>query len=305
MLPHAGEDTKVWREAVELGATLAKLAEVAGSRVVTDVALVFDWQAWWATDLDSHPTGDISYLDQVHRAYNALLAEGFTVDIVAPGASLEGHKLVVVPSLYTVSDADAASLSDFVARGGHAVITFFSGIVDGDDRVRAGGYPGAFRELLGVSTEEFFPVEPGELLALSDGSTASTWTEWLHLRGASAVATFESGTLAGVPAVTRNAFGDGEAWYLATNLDPAGLRGVLASAARAAGVVTPPASPDGVEIIRRSGSENDFVFFINHTDAAFEATATGTELITDTAVAGTLTVAAGDVRVVRESRDHS
>jgi len=304
MLPHAGVDTKVWREAVELGATLAKLAEVTGSRVVTDVALVFDWQAWWATDLDSHPTGDVTYLDQVHRVYNALIAEGFTVDIVAPGASLAGHKLVVVPSLYLVSDADAASLSAFVAAGGHAVVTFFSGIVDEDDRVRTGGYPGAFRELLGVSTEEFFPVAPGVELALSDGSTATTWSEWVHLRGASAVSSFTTGPLVGVPAVTRNTFGDGEAWYLATELDPAGLRGVLATAARAAGVATPAASPDGVEIIRRSGENGDYLFVINHTDAAFETPAAGTELITDTAVAGTLAVPAGEVRVVRESREN-
>jgi beta-galactosidase len=303
MLPHAGENTKVWREVVELGETLGKLAEVTGSRVVTDVALVFDWQAWWATDLDSHPTGDIGYLDQVHRVYNALLAEGYTVDIVAPGASLEGHRFVVVPSLYAVSDADAASLADFVASGGHAVVTFFSGIVDGNDRVRTGGYPGAFRDLLGVSTEEFFPVEPGVELALSNGSTASVWTEWVHLRGAAAVATFESGPLVGVPAVTRNDFGSGTAWYLATNLDAVGLRGVLATAAQKAGVATPVATPDGVEIIRRSGANGDFVFFINHTDATFEASATGTELITGIAVEGTLAVAAGEVRVVRESRD--
>ena len=305
MLPHTGVDTKIWRESVELGATLAKLAEVTGSRVVTDVALVFDWQAWWATDLDSHPTCDVAYLDQVHRAYDALLAEGYTVDIVAPGASLEGHRLVVVPSLYSVSDADAASIADFVAGGGHAVVTFFSGIVDGDDRVRTGGYPGAFRDLLGVSTEEFYPVEPDVELALSSGATGSIWSEWVHLRGASTVATFEHGALAGVPAITRNSFGAGEAWYLATNLDPASLRSVLATAAHAAGVATPPESPDGVEIIRRSGDENSYVFFINHTDAAFDATANGTELITDTPVAGTFTVAAGEVRVVRESRDHS
>jgi beta-galactosidase len=305
MLPHAGVDTKVWREVVELGATLDSLAEVAGSRVVTDVALVFDWQAWWATDLDSHPTRDVTYLDQVHRVYNALLAEGYTVDIVAPGASLDGHRLVVVPSLYTVSDADAATIRDFVAAGGHAVVTFFSGIVDGDDRVRAGGYPGAFRDLLGVSTEEFFPVDPDVELALSNGSTATTWAEWVHLRGASAVATFETGPLVGVPAVTRNTFGEGTAWYLATNLDAEALRGVLATAAAKAGVPVPVATPDGVELVRRRGAEHDYLFVINHTDAAFDVRATGTELTTATTVDGSLAVAGGEVRVVRESRDNS
>ncbi|MBB5844822.1 beta-galactosidase [Conyzicola lurida] len=302
MLPHAGTDTKVWREAVELGDILNRLGEVTGSRVVTDVAFVFDWQSWWATDLDSHPTGELVYLDQVHRAYNALLAEGYTVDIVAPGASLAGHRLVVVPSLYAVSDADAATIADFVASGGHAVITFFSGIVDEDDRVRPGGYPGAFRELLGISTEEFFPVASAETIALSDGSTASTWTEWVTLRGATAVSTFVDGPLPGHPAVTRNDSGAGSAWYLATHLDPAAFRALVRAAADAAGIAAPETRPDGVEVVRRRGDAADYRFVINHTDAAFDLAATGTELVTDSSVGSVLTVPAGEVRVIRESR---
>ena len=301
MLPHAGVDTKVWRESVELGLTLEKLAEVAGSRVVTDVALVFDWQAWWGADLDSHPTADIGYLDQVHDLYNALLAEGFTVDIVAPGASFDAHRLLVVPGLYLVSEADAARISDFAAAGGHVVISYFSGIVDENDRVRPGGYPGAFRELLGVSSEEFFPVDPAVTLQLSNGSTASTWTEWVHLRGAEAVTVFENGPLPGVPAVTRNSFGEGEAWYAATRLDAGALRGLVAVAARRAGVAVPTALPEGVELVRRRGAEQSYLFVINHTDSPFELDAAGTELITDDVVTGRLTVPAGEVRVVRET----
>jgi beta-galactosidase len=134
MLPHAGTDSGVWREVVELGDILTRLAEVTGSVVDAEVAIVFDWQAWWATDLDSHPSVEVRYLAQVHAAYNALLGASVTVDIVAPGASLAAYKLVVVPSLYSVTDAAAQTLADFVAAGGHTVVTFFSGIVDEHDR---------------------------------------------------------------------------------------------------------------------------------------------------------------------------
>ena len=236
---------------------------------------------------------------------NALLAQGYTVDIVAPGSDLGAHKLVVVPSLYTVSDADAAAISDFVAAGGHALVTFFSGIVDENDRVRTGGYPGAFRDLLGVSTEEFFPLAAGETVALSNGSTATSWTEWVHLAGATAVATFADGPLSGVPAVTRNGFGEGTAWYVATELDATSLRDLVAAAARDAGVAAPLSAPDDVEIVRRRGASDDYLFVINHSDAAFDVTTSGTELITDTAIDTTLAVPAGEVRVVRESRVNS
>ena len=315
MLPHAGTDSMLWREVVELGDILAKLAEVTGSVVDADVAIVFDWQAWWATDLDSHPSVEVRYLAQVHAAYNALLGAGITVDIVAPGAPVDSYALVVVPSLYSVTDAAAQVLADYVAAGGHAVVTFFSGIVDEHDRVRAGGYPGAFRELLGVRSEEFVPLHPSTVLELSDGQSARLWSERLRLEGAEAVSVFTNGPVPGVAAVTRNAFGDGVAWYLATALDEESLATTLVRAARDAGVAVTAGHPAGVEIVRRVGESGSWVFIINHTNAAFDYRTQGTEILTgaeiglpasatnETARIGTLDVPAGTVRVVRESRN--
>src|SRR5690606_41279736 len=62
-------------------------------------------------------------------------------------------------SLCTDETADA--LRAYVEGGGHLLVTYFSGIVDENDHVRLGGYPGAFRDLLGVRTEEFAPLLPG------------------------------------------------------------------------------------------------------------------------------------------------
>ncbi|KQR24816.1 beta-galactosidase [Agreia sp. Leaf335] len=315
MLPHAGTDSMLWREVVELGDILANLAEVTGSVVDADVAIVFDWQAWWATDLDSHPSVEVRYLAQVHAAYNALLGAGITVDIVAPGAPVDSYALVVVPSLYSVTDAAAQVLADYVAAGGHAVVTFFSGIVDEHDRVRPGGYPGAFRELLGVRGEEFVPLHPSTVLELNDGQSARLWSERLRLEGAEAVSVFTNGPVPGVAAVTRNAFGDGVAWYLATALDEESLAATLVRAAGDAGVAVTAGHPAGVEIVRRVGESGSWVFIINHTNAAFEYRTQGIEILTgaeigvpasatnETARIGTLDVPAGTVRVVRESRN--
>ncbi|WP_082480102.1 beta-galactosidase [Agreia sp. Leaf283] len=315
MLPHAGTDSTVWREVVELGGMLTKLAEVTGSRVEADVAIVFDWQAWWATDLDSHPSAHVRYLPQVHAAYNALLDAGVTVDIVAPGAPVDAYRLVVVPSLYSVTDAAARVLADYVVAGGHAVVTFFSGIVDEHDRVRPGGYPGAFRELLGVRSEEFVPLHPSTVLELSDGQNAGLWSERLRLEGAEAISVFTNGPVPGVAAVTRNAVGDGVAWYLATALDPASLAATLVRAATDAGVAVSAGRPTGVEIVRRVGASASWLFVINHTDAPFEYRTQGTEIITGAEIGihasaeneisqdGTLHVPSGEVRVVRENRN--
>ena len=111
---------------------------------------------------------------------------------------------------------------------GPSLVTYWSGIVDENDHVRLGGYPGAFRELLGVRTEEFYPLREGEQVRLEggllDGAAADVWTELLEVRGAEAVSSYGDGALTGVPALTVHRTGSGTAWYLATRLDAAGDR---------------------------------------------------------------------------------
>ncbi|GAB3956818.1 beta-galactosidase [Micromonospora vulcania] len=193
LVPHAGPDTKVFREVCQLGADLKALAEVRGSRVDAEVAILFDWEAWWGVELDSHPSTDVRYTDRLSALYDALWRAGVTADIVHPSADLTGYRLVLAPTLYLVRDADAGALRRFVEAGGTAAVTYFSGIVDENDHVRLGGYPGAFRELLGVRTEEFFPLREGEQVRLDDGSTADVWTERLHPEGAEVLAAYTDG----------------------------------------------------------------------------------------------------------------
>ncbi|MDR6972760.1 beta-galactosidase [Leifsonia shinshuensis] len=304
LIPHAGTESHKWQEVLELSRTLHAIREVVGSEVVADVAMVFSWEAWWATDLDSHPSEEVRYLDQVHRMYRALWEAGITVDLVAPDADLSGYRMVVVPSLYLVRDHEAANLRDYVDAGGTAVISFFSGIVDEDDRVRLGGYPGAFTELLGIRTDEFFPLADGAERRLDNGATATIWTERIATTTATAVSTYQDGPLEGEPALTVNSFGSGRAWYLGTDLDHEHLRDLLHEAAIGAGASLPQDHVAGIETVLRRGPEADYHFFINHTRLPHTRIISGHELITDQPVTS-LEVPAGAVRVVRTERTES
>ncbi|HSP76554.1 MAG TPA: beta-galactosidase trimerization domain-containing protein, partial [Cryobacterium sp.] len=307
LVPHAGTDTVLWREVVALGATLDRLGEVTGSRVVADAAILFSWESWWAGDGESRPSHAVRYLDQVHAAYTALHELGVTVDVVSPDADLSGYRLVVVPTLYLVSDAQAENLSAYVAAGGHALITFFSGIVDEDDRVRTGGYPGAFREILGITVEEFSPLLPGHVLALDSGAAASLWSERLRVDTAEVVASYLDGPLPGTPAITRNRHGDGTAWYVATALEAGALRDLVRTIAQHARVTMLGPERGGtskrtgtIEVVRRVGATNSYLFIINHGPDDVELPANGHELVTDEPVGRIMRVPAGAVRVIRE-----
>jgi beta-galactosidase len=305
MLPHAGTDSRIWRDVVALGADLKALAEVRGSGSAAEVAIAWDWNARWALELPSQPSENVRYLDVVRSWYEPLWRAGVAVDFVRPDADLSSYRLVLAPALYLVDDAGAANLTTFASAGGTLVVGFHSGAVDANCHVRLGGYPGAFREPLGVRTDELFPLLPGESLGLSDGGTASLWSERVHLEGAEAVTSYTSGPLAGVPAVTRHTHGEGTAWYLATHPDPATLAGLLDRIRREAGVEPVRETPDGVEAVLRRGEDADYLFLINHGErnAEVQVAASATELLSGrSAEGGRVTVAPGEVAVVREAR---
>ncbi|GAA5083999.1 beta-galactosidase [Thermocatellispora tengchongensis] len=269
---HGGTDNRVFREVSALGKELAGLADVAGSRVRAQVALVHDWANWWALELDARPA-ELELLERLKDHYAALWHENVTVDIVPPGADLSGYKLVAVPNLYLVSAEAAADLAAYVRGGGRLLMSFFSGIADERDRIHLGGYPGPFRELLGLRVDEFWPLGEGETVTLTDGTTAGLWADDLVLEGAEPLARYAGGPLAGVPAVTRHAYGAGSATYLGTRLEPGAMRALVRAELAAAGVEPVlPDLPEGVEAVAREAADGTrFLFLLNHTDAPVRA----------------------------------
>jgi beta-galactosidase len=300
LLPHAGTDTKVWREVVELGGLLQRLVDVRGTAVTAKVALVFDYQAQWASGLPGHPTKLVDYDREVQEWYAAFWDAHITVDVVPTDAVLSAYDIVVVPCLYLCTDAAADNIAAAARSGAHVVITYFSGLVDEHDHVRLGGYPGAFRELLGVRSEEFYPLGPDESVRLDDGSTASVWTELLHLEGADAVASYADGPTAGVPAITRRPVGAGTAWYVATRLQSTALARFVQRVVDEAGVAAVLDAPSGVDAVRREGDDRSFLFVFNHTDQAATIRATGLDVRHNVPVDGSVTIPAGGYAVVRE-----
>jgi beta-galactosidase len=299
MVPHGGRDTRVWREVVDLGASLKQLAPVRGSRVESRVAIVFDYEAWWASEIDSKPSIDVKYLDLLRAFHRSLFLRGVSVDMVHPSGSLDGYGLVLVCTLYSVTDEAAGNIAAAASAGATVLVSYFSGIVDEKDHVRLGGYPGAFRDLLGVRVEEFHPLLAGTQLELSDGAESAVWSEHVHLAGADAVQTFTEYPLEGVPSLTRRAVGSGAAWYLATFPDRVGIESVVDRLLEDSSLAPVAVADPGVELTRRRSDDGrSFLFAINHSRSSATVQASGAELLSGKPFEGT--VPAGGVAVIAE-----
>ncbi|MFJ6453971.1 beta-galactosidase [Paenarthrobacter sp. NPDC091669] len=285
MLPQAGTQTRTWREVTRLGETLRNFPQLAPESHAK-VAVVFDWENWWALMDSDHPV-ELDYCRLVQRWYAALQAQHVSIDIVKPTGDLSAYSLVVAPQLYLLSDAGAENLSSFVRGGGHLLVSAFTDVVDQDDALREGGYQIGLREVLGVTVEDFGALiapsigggqwsvgdsipggsatGPGQSHASVTGPFGSIRGEYfceeVRVLGADIRGTFTDGRLKGAAALTQQAHGTGRAIYLATIPDDAGMRRVTAWSLAEAGV-QPELSglSPWVEVVRRG----DVLTVINH-----------------------------------------
>lgn len=276
VIEHAShEHTRVFRECAELGAELHKLGDsVLDSRVQSQVAILFDWDNWWAVELSSGPTIALKYVDEAHKFYDALYRAGISADVIGVDADLGGYDVVIAPVMYMVKPGVADKIEAFVNGGGRFVTTYFSGIVDENDRVTLGGYPGELRKVLGIWSEEIDALLPSQSNRIVMKSTAdelqpsyasSMLCDLVHSEGAEVVAEYGEDFYKGMPALTVNRFGSGEAWYLATSPEAAFLREWLPKLCERAGVrPLLEEVPSGIETTLRVKDGKRLLFVLNH-----------------------------------------
>ncbi|MFF1569372.1 beta-galactosidase [Streptomyces sp. NPDC058293] len=308
MVPHAGADSELFRSVVELGRTLDALAPIAGSeRERARVAILFDWDSWWAGEQDSHPTSRLDYHREALDWYSALLHLGHRADVVpARRTDLSAYDVVIAPVLHVVPQPLAKELTRYVEGGGHLVTTYFSAIVDENDHVWLGGYPGALRDVLGIRIEEFGPLLDGDTVELDNGTTGSLWTDRISVTGTDVevLAGYRTGTYASRPAVTRRGTGRGSATYVSTRLGVDGLTVLLPELLAPAGVTSElPEDVRGlVEHAVRRDTQYRYLFLVNRSDEQVALPGlTGDVLVAPRTEGDGLVLAPRQVAVLRQS----
>ncbi len=277
VIDHVGhEHTRVFEECRELGKQLEGFGDaLLGSRVPAEAGIIFDWENWWALDYSSGPSSDIDYVAEVRRYHKGFYDQNIPVAVTSVLADWSQYKVLVAPLLYMVSEETAAKIREFVAGGGIFLTTYLGGVVDENDRVTLKGYPGELRDVLGIWAEELNVLLPDDhvTFTVSDPSPSiqgrhhgHTVYERVHLEGAEAVASYDNGMFAGTPAVTRNAFGSGQAWYTATSVESGFAAQWVKHAAAEAGLETLGEKQPGVECTMRQSEKGSFLFVLNHND---------------------------------------
>jgi beta-galactosidase len=73
VIDHCGHEyTRVFRELVELGKELEQLGDLTlGATTPSKVAILFDWDNWWALEYSAGPSIRLNYFEEVLKYYNS------------------------------------------------------------------------------------------------------------------------------------------------------------------------------------------------------------------------------------------
>lgn len=313
VIEHAGhENTRVFRECAELGAELQKLGDtLLDTRVRSRVAILFDWDNWWAVEFSSGPSIDLKYGEQIQMYYDALYRQKYAVDLVSVDSDLSRYDLVIAPVLYMVKEGVAQKLETYVQDGGTFITTYFSGLVDENDRVYTGGYPGPLRRLLGIWAEEIdaLPPEIQNSIVMKDtiGSLrgqygCSLLFDLIHCETAEPLAVYGSDFYKGMPVLTKNAYGQGEAYYIASCPDSNFADDLIRTVCGLKGIdPVLDCAPDGLEAAIREKDGRCYLFLLNHSSETADISLhsrTGRELLTGVWIEDSTQIAPHGVQII-------
>lgn len=276
VIEHVGhEHTRVFNEVSELGQELEQLKDkLIGAETKARVGILFDWDNYWALEYTSGPTVDLKYVDQIQLYYDACYKKQIPVDMIHMDSDFTEYDIVLAPVLYMVKEGVSERIEAFVDQGGTFVTTFMSGIVDQSDNVHLGGYPGPLREILGIWVEEIDALAPeshnfirttNDLFQNSDYK-CTMLCDLMHTEGAEVIAEYDSDFYKGLPVVTKNTVGRGEAWYVGSVLEQNMLDELIGNLLESKKIKGFGTLPEGVEIVSRVKDEKEFYFIMNHTE---------------------------------------
>ena len=237
ILYHHGIPQRRYDEAQQIGHEFKALSpELDGTTVVSDVAILYDYNSLWALETQPNTGDGFHYMEVAIRWDKALARLGVTADAVRIDSDLARYKVLIAPSVHVCPPATAERLATYVKNGGTLVLGPRSGVKEEEGAIVDALLPGPLAELAGCQVEEYdaFSSVVGLAMHVRDASGGKYRAHGLADilvpdEGTEPVLWYDDHYYAGKPAAVRNVLGAGICCYVGTVLDNAGLHALFDS----------------------------------------------------------------------------
>ncbi|MCL6604811.1 MAG: beta-galactosidase [Paenibacillus sp.] len=267
------------REAAQIGQELTQAGKsILGTRVQANIAIVRDYDNEWDGEYD---VWHGPFMWQSNKEwFKALQRKHIPNDVLflrknTTLKELARYDVLIYPHPAIMRDETASLLDEYVQQGGKLIFGCRTGYKDQQGQCYMRPFPGAAKDLCGITVEEFTMVNgtrlPTSIRWESDPDHligADSFNDILHVEADSVevMGTYATDYYAGKPAVTRNLRGDGEVWYYGAVFNEQAAVRIIDHL----GLQSPAAAwlelPEGVELQIRQDDTSSYTFLLNYNE---------------------------------------
>jgi beta-galactosidase len=295
VLSHDLEPNRAYAEVTRTATELKRLGpQLVNLKKTNRVGILFSADS--ANTIGYMPFSDrVNYMSVLSQMYGALYDLNVEPDFLQAGgaADLSAYPVLLVPPLYSASDAVLNQLATYVQNGGHIIMAFKSGFTNEHSTVRAVMAPGPLRAAAGFRYQEFtslpapVPLKPDAFSAGAENH-GSVWEEFLIPETAQVLLTFDDPNFP-YPAVTRNQYGKGTLTYEGTVVSATLQREIIRDALKRAGLASPDQQlPADIKVRHGRGGQGKLLhYYFNFSGANQTFTYSypaGTDLLTNSKI---------------------
>lgn len=274
---YGGTDTRVFREVSQIGGDLEKISELKGAVTNAEVAVIYDIENRWAIEDAQGPRNiGLYYKQAVEKSYYAFRKLGLNVDVISMDQEFGSYKILAAPMAYMFRAGFAERVRDFVAKGGIFITTYWSGVVDENDRCYLGATPAGLTDVLGLRATEIdglYDHETNQLVP-EDRSIFATKISYecrhlcqlIDVSTARILMTYGTDFYQSQPAVTFQPYGMGYGYYIGADVEQSCYDDLYRRIVELSRVHVPVEQvPEGVEVTTREKDGDVYIIAQNFT----------------------------------------
>lgn len=217
-------ENRVFKEVAQLGRIMEAVSDkVVGYQRKADVGIIYDVESDWAlSDTQGFGLKTKRYGKTLQKHYQMFWENNIPVDVISKETSFAQYNILLLPMLYMLTEETAEKIRAFVKNGGTVVTTYITGLVDDSDLTHMGGWLKQLREVFGIEpleTDTYYPSDRNSVSYKGQSYEVRDYATILEAKEAEILGRYEEDFYKKTPALTKRAFGKGQAYYIGARLE--------------------------------------------------------------------------------------